>query len=97
MFSVCTTHFASAKENSPVNTEKTDRAPLIPPSLPAATILKARTAALEIAAATGYDARTTLRALLHGADAIRPLRMREELRPRVDAWRTENLANRGGK
>jgi hypothetical protein len=65
------------------------------PAIPATIVLKAKTAALEIAAATGYDARTALRALLHGPDAIRPLRMREALRPHAEAWRAEHLAGGG--
>ena len=53
------------------------------------TLLDLRTAAYEIAAKTGYDARTVLKALRdeRGADAIKPLRMRETLRPHVDAYR----------
>lgn len=54
---------------------------------PADLMLRARSAALEIAAKTGVDARTALRALLDGADVIRPLRMREALRPIVAEYR----------
>jgi hypothetical protein len=67
------------------------------PAIPATIVLRAKTAALEIAAATGYDARTALRALLNGPDAIRPLRIREALRPRACAWRAANLKNGGAK
>ena len=42
-----------------------------------------RAAAHEIAAKTGYDWRTALKALESGVEAIRPLKMRETLRPIV--------------
>lgn len=53
--------------------------------------LDARKEAYLLAALTGYDHRTCLKALLHGADAIHPQRMREELRPHVEARRTANV------
>lgn len=56
-------------------------------TVPPEILLDARKVALEIAALTGYDARTTLRALLKGVQIIRPLKMREELRPHVEKAR----------
>jgi hypothetical protein len=46
----------------------------------------ARSEAFRLAAITGLDPRTCLKALLFGADSLHPLRMRETLRPHVDAW-----------
>jgi len=44
--------------------------------------------ALRIAAETGCDPRTALKALRLGVDAIRTRKVREEIRPFVEGWRT---------
>jgi hypothetical protein len=53
--------------------------------------IDARAEAYRLASVTGYDHRTCLKALLQGVDAVKPLKMREELRPHVEAWRAAQV------
>lgn len=62
----------------------------------ASLLLSARAAAHTIAGVTGYDPRTILKALLEGIERVRPLKMREELRPHVEAWRDEQGLSSAG-
>lgn len=52
-----------------------------------ATAVEETALAHRIAAETGIDVRTALRAIRLGADALRVRRFREQVRPYVDAYR----------
>lgn len=56
-------------------------------------VLARRRAALGLAAVVGCDARTAARALEHGVEAIRPLRLRAELRNQIARMRADLRAS----
>lgn len=58
-----------------------------PPKHSGATLLEIRAVAHDIAARTGVDVRTAMRALETGPDSIRTLRLRETLRPLAEEHR----------
>lgn len=70
--------------------------PPSPASSSGPTALAERQQAYEIAKTVGCDHRTALRAMREGADVVRTMRLREELRPLVDAWRASG-ANPGAQ
>jgi uncharacterized NAD-dependent epimerase/dehydratase family protein len=68
------------------------RAPGISRSSSSANKLAEKQKSIEIAAATGCDPRTALRAIQNGADVIKPLRLREQIRPYVEEFRAGRVA-----
>lgn len=63
------------------------KAEVTPASSIGAAAFAERQAANSIAGIVGCDHRTALRAMRFGADVVRTMKLREELRPHVDAWR----------